>query len=168
MTAIDILILVIVAVGGVMGFSKGLMSQAGQIAAVVLGIISARFFGDVLAMLFAGNGGAPSAMDSVCGYGVAFLLAYCLAWLAARAVKGVIHTVHLGIIDRLGGAVFKIVQWGLILSLALNFYLLVSGDDEQLHDPESPWRQASVDFAPAVLGYLSEITANNTDSSGVD
>ena len=160
MNAIDILILVIVAVGGVMGFSKGLLSQLGQIAAVVLGIISARFFGDTLTGLFAGND-APTALDSVCGYGVAFLAAYCLAWLVARMVRGVIHTVQLGILDRLGGAAFKIAQWGLILSLALNFYLLISGDDERLHDPGSPWRQATVDFAPAVLGYLSDIATNN-------
>lgn len=159
MNAIDILILVIVAVGGVMGFSKGLLSQLGQIAAVVLGIISARFFGDTLTGLFAGND-APTALDSVCGYGVAFLTAYCLAWLVARMVRGVIHTVHLGILDRPGGAAFKIAR-GLILSLALNFYLLISGDDERLHAPGSPWRQATVDFAPAVLGYLSDIATNN-------
>lgn len=161
MTAIDILILVIIAVGGVMGFSKGLMSQLGQIAAVVAGIIAARFFGDALSGLFAGNE-APSAMDAVCGYGIAFLLAYGLAWLVARMVRGVIHTVHLGILDRIGGAAFKIAQWGLVLSLAINFYLLISGDDERLHDPGSPWRQAAVDFAPAVLGYLSDIASNNT------
>lgn len=160
MTAIDILILVIVAVGGVIGFSKGLLSQLGQIAAVIVGIVATRFLGEAITGIFT-DSDTPSALETVCGYGVVFLVAYCLTWLVARMARGVIHTVHLGILDRLGGALFKIAQWGLILSLALNFYLLIIGDDERLHDSGSPWRQATVDFAPAVLGYLSEVAANN-------
>jgi len=154
--AIDILILVIVVVGGVIGFNKGIVSQVGQIVAVVAGVISARIFGEGLADMISGAG-APGAVDTVSGYGVAFLAAYCLAWLVVRMVRKVFHTVHLGIVDRLAGAAFKIAQWSLLLSLAINFVLLVSGDDDRLHDQGAPWREAVVKFAPATLGYLSEM-----------
>ncbi len=154
--AIDILILVIVVVGGVIGFNKGIVSQVGQIAAIIAGVISARIFGQGLAELISGAD-VPGAVDTVSGYGVAFLAAYCLAWLVVRMIRTVFHTVHLGIVDRLAGAAFKIAQWSLLLSLAINFVLLVSGDDERLHNQGAPWREAMVKFAPATLGYLSDI-----------
>lgn len=165
--AIDILILVAVVVGGVIGFNKGIVSQIGQIAAVLVGIVAARMFGAQLADVFSGAD-APTTLESVSGYGVAFLGAYCLTWLVARMVRTVFHTVHLGILDRLAGAAFKVLQWALMLSLAVNFYLLVTGDDERLHDPQSPWRQAVVDLAPATLGYLSDLTHNNQGVKSVN
>lgn len=165
--AIDILLLVIVAVGGIIGFNKGIVSQIGQIAAVLVGIVAARMFGAQLADIISGTQ-APSTMESVSGYAIAFLGAYCLTWLVAKMVRTVFHTVHLGIIDRLAGAAFKVLQWALMLSLAVNFYLLVTGDDQRLHDPGSPWRQAVVDLAPATLGYLNDLTHNNTGSQDVN
>lgn len=168
--AIDIIILAIVIVGGVIGFNKGIVSQLGQIAAIIAGIIAARLFGHGLADLISGTE-TPGAFDTVCGYGVAFLVAYLIAWLVARMVRKVFHTVHLGIVDRLAGAAFKVAQWALILSLAINFVLLVSGDDERLHDPGSPWREAMVDFAPVTLGYLSQLVQdhnNNVDAKNVN
>lgn len=168
--AIDIIILAIVVVGGVIGFNKGIVSQVGQIAAIIAGIIAARLFGGNIADWISGADSTPGSLDTVCGYGVAFLGAYCLTWLVARMVRKVFHTVHLGIVDRLAGAAFKIAQWALLLSLAINFVLLVSGDDERLHDPGLPWREAMVDFAPATLGYLSDIvhTHNNDDGKNVN
>ncbi len=166
--AIDIIILVIVVIGGVIGFNKGIVSQAGQLLGIIAGIIAARLFGRGIADVFSGSE-APGAFDTVCGYGLAFIGAYFLTWLVVRMVRKVIHTVHLGIIDRLAGALFKIAQWALGLSLAINFVLLVSGDDEDLHQPDKPWREAMVSFAPATLGYLSELVQdhNNKDSKNV-
>lgn len=167
--AIDIIILAIVVVGGVIGFNKGIVSQVGQIAGVIAGIIAARMFGAGLADMISGAQ-SPGTIDTVCGYGLAFLAAYCLTWLVARMVRKVFHTVHLGIIDRLAGAAFKVAEWALLLSLAVNFVLLVTGDDERLHEPESPWRQAIVDFAPVTLGYISEVvqTHNNDADKNVN
>lgn len=158
--ALDILILIILIVAGAMGFAKGIISQAGQIVAVIAGIISARLLGQTVTDFFAGDGGA-TAIDTVGGYGVAFLVAYGVAWLIFRMARGIFHAVHLGIIDRLAGAAFKILQWALMLSLAVNFYLLVSGDDTRLHDESKPWRGAVVKIAPVTLGYLSDLIKNH-------
>lgn len=156
MSAIDILILVVVGVAAVMGFTSGVIGQIGQIAGVIGGIISSRMFGARLAAFFAG-GEAPSAFDNVAGYVVVFLLAYFALWLLARFIRGTVHAVHLGILDRLAGAVFKGALWLLMLSIALNIYIIVSGDDSGIHDPKAPWRGATIKFAPAVLGYLGDV-----------
>jgi len=165
MAAIDILILVVAGVAAAMGFARGIISQIGQIAGVIGGIIAARLFGEPLAAFFAGSE-PPSAIDSVAGYVVVFLAAYFIVWLVARMLRGTVRVVHLGIIDRLAGAVFKAALWLLMLSMVLNFYIIVSGDDDSFHAPESPWRGAVVKFAPATLGYLADV-ANNHTSEGV-
>lgn len=153
MSAIDILILVVVGVGAVMGFTRGIIGQVGQIAGVIGGIIASRLFGSRLAAFFAGQD-APSAFDNVAGYVVVFLLAYLGIWLVARLVRGTVHAVHLGIVDRVAGAIFKGALWLLMLSMVLNFYIIVSGDVADLHNAKAPWREATVRFAPAVLGYI--------------
>ncbi len=156
MSAIDILILVVVGVAVIMGFTRGIIGQVGQIAGLIGGIIAARLFGSRLAAFFAGQE-APSAFDNVAGYVVVFLLAYFAVWLVARFIRGTVHAVHLGIIDRLAGAVFKGALWLLMLSIVLNMYIIVTGDDPVLHDPKAPWRSATVKFAPTVLGYLGDV-----------
>lgn len=161
MAAIDILILVVVGVAAVMGFSRGIIGQIGQIAGVIGGIIAARLFGARVAAFFAGAD-APSAIDNVAGYVIVFLVAYFAVWLVAKFVRGTVRAVHLGIIDRLAGAVFKGALWLLMLSIALNLYIIVSGPDSTFDDPKAPWRAATVKFAPAVLGYLAEVANNNT------
>lgn len=154
MSAIDILILAVVAVGGVIGFSRGLLVQVGSIAALVIGVLAARLFGQQLAGLW---GDGSSALDSAAGYGIAFLIGYAATWLVARMMKKTVHTIHLGIIDRVGGCIFKAFQWGLVLSLALNIYVLATGSDAELRAGNRPWRTAAIDLAPAVLGYLTDI-----------
>jgi len=166
MAAFDILILAIIAVGGAIGFSRGLLAQVGQIAAVVVGVILCRLFGQTVSEFFAG-GSDVSAYNYVSGYAIVFLLGYGITWLVARMLRQTVRAVKLGILDRIGGAAFKVAQWGLILSLALNVVLLITGDEKGLRQPDKPWRAAAVDFAPAVLGYLSDVT-NFTHTTDVN
>lgn len=156
MTALDILIIAVAGVSLVMGFCKGIVAQAGSIVAVVAGIASARMFGHSLAMMF-GGAQAPGAVDYICAYAVTFIAAYLIAWLVFRMIRSTVHGAKLGIIDRVAGAVFKAAEWLLLLSLALNLYLMISGDEAEICRPSKPWRGAVVEFAPALLGYLTSI-----------
>ncbi len=166
MSAIDILIL---AVGGcalVLGYIRGIVAQVGQIVAVVAGVVVSRMFGPVLSGFFAG-GGATSPGTDISGYIVAFVAAYLAVWLIFRLARRTVHGLHLGIVDRAAGAVFKAALWLLALSMALNVWMLVRGDEGDIRDSGRPWRGAVVDLAPVLLGYLTDIH-NNDKSSGVD
>ncbi len=164
MEAIDIILLVVVVVGGIMGFSKGIVAQLGSIAALIAGVIAARLLGPTV-VDFISDG--SSIFGTVAGYGLAFAVAYLAVFAIARLLKLTIHTLCLGIVDRLAGAAFKILEWGLVLSLALNVYLLAIGDDAELCNPSKPWRKVAVDLAPTTLGYLTNLH-NNQAMPGVD
>lgn len=154
---LDILLIAVVVIGCVIGFSKGLLGQLGQLAAVIVGIIGARVFGPTISSWISeGN----SAVDIAAGYGIAFVAIYFVVWLLSRMLKSIIHTVHLGIIDRLCGAVFKAAQWLLLVSIAMNIYVMAvpAGADEF---QTKPWREYTLKFAPAALGYLAKINNIN-------
>lgn len=163
MGAIDILIIIVAVAGAVVGFARGIIAQVGQIVAIIGSIVLCRLFGGTVASIF----GSPDDFGNVIiAYAIVFVAGYLLIWLVARMLRGVIHTARLGIADSLAGAVFKTVQWLLIVSLAMNLYAAVGGDKEITDAPGKPWRSAVADFAPSVLGYLSRF--NNGEAENVD
>lgn len=158
--AIDIIIILILLVAVIIGWNKGIVTQIAQIAAIIAGIIGARMFGDDVAA-FISAPDAPSTFETIGSYIAAFLLSYCLIWLVAVMLKRVIHVTKTGVVNNLLGALFKLAQWALLLSVFINFLILTSGDIDEMHDPQRPWRQYIVDFAPEVLGYISHTVQNN-------
>lgn len=164
MEAIDIILLIVVVVGGFMGFSKGCVAQLGSIAALIAGVIAARLFGPTVVDYISDG---SSIFDTVAGYALAFAVAYLVVFVISRILKLTINSLCLGIVDRLAGAAFKIFEWGLVLSLLLNVYLISIGDDAELCNPSKPWRKVVVDLAPTTLGYLTNLH-NNQAMPSVD
>ena len=151
--ALDILILVVIGAAVILGFIRGAVGQLAMIVGIVAGIVAARLFGGRVGLFFAG-GEAPDGLDYAAGYAVVFVVAYLLGWVVVKVFRKAVHGAHLGIFDRVAGAVLKGAVWALVLSLALNIYLLVKGNSHELDHPKKPWRAMIVRFAPATLGFL--------------
>ena len=122
--------------GGVMGVRKGLMGQLGSVAGVIIGVVACRLFGpQVTDMIMpAGQGPEVNSMSkyaySILAYAGVYIVAYYAVILVARLLRTVTHTLLLGPLDRMAGAVVSIVKWLLALSVALNLYaIIVSGSD---------------------------------------
>lgn len=154
--ALDILIIVIAASACIVGFMKGIIGQGAQIGALIAGVVVSRLFGGLIAGWLASTQAGPTMFDSVCGYSIAFIVAYVAVWLAFRAFRSMIRALHIGIFDRLFGAVFTLLLWTMMLSIALNIYAAATNDVELIEgDPDRPWRTAVVRLAPVTLGYLA-------------
>lgn len=164
--ALDILIAAVLVTGAIIGYYRGIITQGGQIAAVLLAITGARLAGGTLATLFSSTP-QPSAATTVVAYTLAFGICYLIVWTVVRMLRKVVETVHLGIIDRMAGAIFKSAQWCLMLSLALNLLIHISPQSDIVELRDKPFRQAVVSFGPAVLGYLCDIIQNNNASNSV-
>ncbi|MGM9861770.1 MAG: CvpA family protein [Muribaculaceae bacterium] len=167
MDALDILILIVTVTALVMGYIKGLISQAAQICGVVGGVVLSRLFGGVVARAISGDGGAPEPSSEAAAYAIVFVVCYVAVWLASRALKRLIGAVSLGVVDHIGGALFRAVEWLLGLSLAINVYAGLTDDRSVIADADKPWREPVADLAPAALGYLHDM-ANNDTPDGVD
>lgn len=146
-----ILILLVLGYAAVTGFMKGLLAQVGQIVGLVIGVLAARALAPgLLGYLAVDSGGSASAVTTVLCYVLIFLVAYFAVVLIARLIRLVVKVVCLGILDRIGGAVFKIVKWALIISLAYNLCVVIelaSVPDRQT----KPFENFICRLAPAVF-----------------
>ncbi len=104
------------------GFIKGLLSQIGQIAGLIVGVLAARALTPSLLTMLKVDADVDSAsmFTTVICYFLVFLAAYFAIVLLANLVKLVVRVACLGILDRMGGAVFKLIKWTIILSLVYN------------------------------------------------
>lgn len=130
------------------GFIKGLLSQIGQIAGLIVGVLAARALTpSLLAMLRADS---TTMFATVLCYLLVFLAGYFAIVLLARLVKLVVRVACLGVLDRIGGALFKLIKWTLILSLVYNLCVSVTICDAP--NASDNWLERTVyRVAPAVL-----------------
>lgn len=141
MTVIDIVILLLIVVGALVGFKRGVISELATIVGVVLGFVACLVLGDAavaaLRSMCPGWERWPMAAEtsSAIALGVLFFVVSLVCRLAGKLLKGVTHTLMLGPIDRglglLAGALIVL----LATSFVLNVYF-VSKPDAELFKPE--------------------------------
>ncbi len=118
----DTLIYVVLLAGAVSGFCQGAFKQVAQSAGVILGLI-------IAASLY-GSFGESLSEHTGAGEGFGRLVAFVLIVVIVPAVLGVLaswltrvfKTLHLSLLNRLGGAAIGLVCYGLFLSVMLNLY----------------------------------------------
>lgn len=155
MTSLDIIIILVAAGSLGYGWWRGIIVQAGALGAVLFAVLLCRLAGSPLAQLIAG-GGVPDMMDKTLAYVLLFIIGYVSVRLLCRLIKSVAHSLSLGFFDRVIGAIFSLFQWLLVLSLMLNFWLVLSpGTHYENLSRLAGGRIALfiVDLGPAVLGW---------------
>lgn len=152
-------LLLVVVVAAALGFRSGIIKQAGAIAAIIIGIIVCRMFGNqatawVQNIVTADN--TSPLVTSVLAYAGLFIITYFVVTLLAGFLHRVVHAVHLGAVDRLCGAAFKVLLWCFVLSIALNVWAAFVPESR----PDGVWAQRVEALAPMVMGM------NVSDSIG--
>lgn len=171
MPVIDIILLIIFIAAAVMGYRKGFIAQAGAVAAIVVSVIACRMLGpSVTDWIMAGHDSPESSMSrfmaSAISYAGIYLIAYYAIILIVKLLKLVTHTLFLGPLDRIGGAIVNILKWGLALSLVFNLYLALWPDGKLLSSSTIAGGKPIewvVGLAPKALGLISH--SSHSDSS---
>lgn len=143
------------------GYVKGLLSQIGQIAGLIIGVLAARALTPQLLTMLSVDAGdkAASTLSVVLCYMFVFFAAYFVVVLVARLLKLVVKVACLGVLDRLSGALFKVLKWMLILSLVYNFCTAVG--IATTPNADDYWiERATYRMAPAVLDMWQFKTSN--------
>lgn len=155
MTTLDILILVVFLASAGYGFYKGMIVQVGALAAIIFAVVVCRVCGSWMAGVIAGPD-SVTATDVVIAKVILFIIGYLSVRIVAGFIKRMTHALALGALDRLGGAIFSIFQWMLVLSLLMNLWLVVKPDPpvEQMSTlANGHAAPAILHLAPAVLGW---------------
>lgn len=166
MAAIDIILLLIFIVSAWLGFRKGIITQLGSVAAIVIAIIACRMFGGTVGELLFGS--HPEwENSSLSRYGVS-IVANCLIYvvvyyaviIVAKLLRTVSHAILLGPVDRIAGAAFSIAKYGLLVSLLLNLYVVLFPNTTLLSRSrlgEGKAVELVIGFAPWLLDTLHPV-----------
>jgi membrane protein required for colicin V production len=164
MDAIDIFLLVIIAGGAILGYRRGLVMQIGHIAGMIGSVVICRLFGGVVADIF----GAESASAIALAYIATFMIGYTAAYMLSRTMNNLLHTLNLGIVDHLAGAVFKVMQYMLVVSIIMQLWLAIQPSEREELCAKT-WRTAIVEFAPTILSMSeSDEASQDVEAESAD
>ena len=159
MSTLDIILIVVVVVAAIYGYYKGFVRQIGALAGIIAGIICCRVFAvDFAAFLNDFFLDATSTKDSsrflnsVVAQVVLFILGYFGARWVASLLTSLLKTAKLSSVNRATGAVFAVVQWLVLLSLALNLWIAIFPSSTIVTESSSFVDERLINLAPDILG----------------
>ena len=133
MTTLDLIIVIVLGVGGVIGFMKGLIKQVASMVGLVAGLLVARALFGVVGEKLAVEVG----MSATFGQIVAFLLIWIVVPLALTVLASVLTRiagkVHLGFVNRWLGSGIGLIKYALLVSMFVNLIQFIDAHDSLIH-----------------------------------
>ena len=161
MTLIDVIMILLLAVGVVYGYMRGMIKQMSSILGFVLGIVVCNVMGDSATEVL--REAIPSSAEwplaSITTHAMAVIVLFVLVWLSVKVagmfLKNTIDALHLSIVDRVGGAALNVLKYFFALSILLNLWLLISPKSEVFttqHALENKPFELTLNLVPWALG----------------
>ncbi|WP_300763267.1 CvpA family protein [uncultured Bacteroides sp.] len=164
MSVLDWIIIAIIAIGVVLGFMKGAIKQAAAIVGLVAGLLLARALFSQLGEKLAVGLGTSVSVAQVIAFFMIWILVPIVFLLLASMLTKALEIVHLGIVNRLLGALLGAVKYAFIVSLAVSFLEYIDNKDELINRTVKhssllyyPVRELSGLFIPAIKNVTNEI-----------
>jgi membrane protein required for colicin V production len=119
MNIVDLILIIILIAAAIRGFVKGFFVEFASVAALVLGILCAMLFSDYMRGWLSGIfSWRPDVIRTV-AFLFIFISVVIVVHLIANALEKFIRAIALGILSRLGGAVFGVIKTAFILSFLM-------------------------------------------------
>lgn len=115
MTWLDILILLPLLVGLVIGIKRGLIIELTNLISIIAGVVCARLLSAPVAAWIAQQFTWPEAVCSVVAYTLLFLISTILLYLLGKLLTKLFKAVKLGWLNRLLGGVFGLAKYAIIV-----------------------------------------------------
>jgi len=145
MNYIDLVLGILILVGAIQGFRKGLIIELASLAALVLGIWGGIKFSDLMADFITKHTGYQSEHLSTIAFVVTFILIILLVHTIGKLLDTVVKAVFLGFLNRLAGIVFGVLKTAIILSIIL---LIFDDVDQNVHILPAKQKEESKIYPP--------------------
>lgn len=119
LTAIDIVILLVMAVGIIVGLWKGVIKQAFSLGGLIAGLIMGKLFSKSVASLLLDSFNMPEKTASVIAFIIILIVVPIAFMLAGELLSKLVKVAQLGFVDRLLGALFGMLKYVIFLGLAI-------------------------------------------------
>jgi len=116
----DLLVLVVVGLGAILGFWQGAFKQLANLLGTVVGVALAVLLYDRFGDVLSGYTGAAKGTANMLAFAIIVIVVPIALGLLASLLTRLFKVVHLGCLNRLAGAVIGALCYGFLLSFAFN------------------------------------------------
>jgi membrane protein required for colicin V production len=145
MNQIDLIILIIAALGAVQGVFKGFILSATSLLGLILGFYISLRFGWYIEAILQQSTGSDSSLMHLLAFGICYLLVIVVMYFIGKAIQKMLEMASLGCLNRMSGAIFGAFK-GLLLVSALIYVIEIADKNSLLIKPEK--KEASVLYKP--------------------
>lgn len=149
MTKVDILLLLPLAWGAIMGFKKGLIQELASIIGLLLGIWGAINFSQVTGKYLNQWFAFSESNSGLISFILTFILIVVLVILLGKVLDKFLKAIALGLLIRIAGMLFGILKYALILSFLLYFYEAIESKFQISKNQQ--WKKEAVLYQPITM-----------------
>lgn len=164
MNYFDIIIIIPLIWGAYKGYKKGFIIEIASLIALGLGIYGGIKFSSISAEYLGKMFDISSKIMPLISFSLTFILIVIAVFTLAKMLQKVIKMVALGTVNRIAGAAFGVLKFGLIISVILN---LVNSVNAEINFIEPEMEASSLlykplsSIAPIVIPGLKNLSFNN-------
>jgi membrane protein required for colicin V production len=160
MNIVDLILIIILIAAAIRGFVKGFFVEFASVAALILGIVCAMMFsGYVRNWLTGVVSWRPETIKTI-AFVIIFISVVIAVHLIANALEKFVRAIAMGILSRLGGAVFGVIKTAFILSFLMYVIARIEAFDVTIIPKEPKSRSkyyAPIEkLAPNLFPFLRE------------
>jgi membrane protein required for colicin V production len=170
MNYLDIFLSILLIIGLIHGFKRGLIIEVSSLAGLLLGIYGAIFFSDYLSDILKAYVSWDKSMLQLVSFAGTFLIILIGVGLIGKILTKIAKSIALGFFNKLAGGIFGLFKIALILSIillifdkfnkSLPFVQEVSVADSKLYKPV---RDFSEKVFPGLVKMANEKASGTPD-----
>ena len=160
MNIVDLILIIILIAAAIRGFIKGFFVEFASVAAIVLGVLCAMMFSDYLKTWLTGVVSWQPGTIRTVAFLFIFISVLITVHLIANALEKFVRAIAMGILSRMGGAVFGVIKTAFILSFLMYLVARIESYEVTII-PKEPKRDSKLyvpieKLAPNLFPFLRE------------
>lgn len=141
----DLVVAVLLAWSAYKGFSKGLISSAASLIALLIGVWGAIKFSNITAGYLTDIINVDEKMLSIIAFAVTFVLIVIGVHFIAKAIEGLAKAVALGFVNNIFGAAFGVFKVAFIISIVL---VVINAANKNIEFLSPEFKEESILYKP--------------------
>ncbi|MBZ9652622.1 CvpA family protein [Psychroflexus montanilacus] len=128
MNVVDIILGILLLLGFIRGFQKGFIVELAGIVALLAGIFGGLEYGYIAEAYLEKWTDWSTSNIEIAGFFIIFIGIVVLVSIIAKVLTTIVHSIALGLINRIFGAVFGFIKTALFLFILLLIFDYINGD----------------------------------------
>lgn len=170
MNTIDIVFGIILVLGLIQGFKKGLFVELASLVGLIAAIYGAIHFSHFAADWLVERTSWTERMINLAAFAITFVIIVLIVSLAGKLLTKIADFAMLGIINKIAGAAFAVIKYGFLLSVVVMFLNEANErigfvSDEAMEESIlfSPIKSFAPSILPSILAKAKEENIYNPD-----